>query len=132
MLAPGEPDALSRQLMVDWVAMHSAGGSVWPALVAAAAAGGAPPEVPPPARERCAWGDAPVALSGAPLESADTALADMGVRCPRPSAPAADRTYIPIFPVWYHEITHMSSTMLVSTQAWLCEAVAMLRGRTAP
>lgn len=106
--APGEPDALSRQLMVDWVAMHSAGGSVWPALVAAAAAGGAPPEVPPPARERCAWGDAPVALSGAPLESADTALADMGVRCPRPSAPAADQQLHTSISCFVSYVAHMS------------------------
>jgi len=77
--APGAADggaALTRALALDWVALHGAGGRVWPALAAAAGGGGAPP----PPRERCAWADAPVALAGAPLESARFATVDVGVR----------------------------------------------------
>jgi hypothetical protein len=75
--------ALTRALALDWVALHGAGGRVWPALAAAAAAAGAPGGAPPPLRERCAWADAPVALAGAPLESARFATVDVGVRGPR-------------------------------------------------
>ncbi|KAK9830966.1 hypothetical protein WJX81_003318 [Elliptochloris bilobata] len=84
-LARNELALLQRHLLrtlrgpapADWVALHAAGGAVWPALVDAAAEAGVPPEVPPPARERCAWGGAPAALSGSPLESAGVALADL-------------------------------------------------------